>query len=166
VEEVDWAFRITGKDPKKQRWFPMIHTWAEHDELPGIDYRLAAGPGIGMHVRDDSKMRVTLEGGFAYTDERQIHPQKFATLFFDPSVRWTINQKTSLQEKVNFRYNAERSRDVRVHSESDLNVQMTQRVSLSFSVTLDFDNEPVQGHKKFDMQTSTNVSFNLQHGHQ
>ncbi|MEO8033721.1 MAG: DUF481 domain-containing protein, partial [Acidobacteriota bacterium] len=158
-EELDWAFRFTRH--KSDRWFSMIHTWYEHDISSGIDFRGAIGPGIGMHIMDNATARLTLEGGVCATAERQVRDQNYPALFIDPSVRWNITKKTSLQQKLNLRFNMRDRNDVRMYTQGDLRYALTQRVGVGLSLTIDHDNVPVEGHRKTDIQTSTNLTIGL-----
>ena len=162
-EDLNWAVRLTPANGKR-RWFPMVHLWFEHDEISGVDFRGTAGPGIGSHLINTRNVRLTLEGGVGRTIEKQVEDVSYNTFFFDPSLRWNINKKTRLKSKVSLNLNSEEGGDVRLHTETDLNFQLTQRVSLQNSVKVDFDNHPVPGHEKTDVQTSINVSFSIYKG--
>jgi putative salt-induced outer membrane protein YdiY len=162
-EDLNWALRLTPAHAKR-RWFPMAHVWFEHDEIAGVDFRGTAGPGIGIHLIDTAETRLTLEGGFARTVEKQIEDVSYNTIFFDPTWRWNINKKARLKSKLSLNLNGTEGGDVRLHSETDLNYQITQRVSLQNSVKIDYDNHPVPGHEKTDIQTSINVSFSIYSG--
>ena len=158
-EEYDGAFRY--KLEPSSHWFGMLHTWYEHDEISGVDLRAAAGPGLGVHAIDKDHIRLTLEGGLAATTEKQEVDRDYIAFFFDPSLRWAIGKKITLQQKMNFRYDIEEKDDVRVYWQSDLNFAVTQRVGVGFGVTVDFDNIPVQGHKRMDVETSTHLTIAL-----
>ncbi len=158
-EELDWAFRYTLRP--SSHWFAMIHTWYEHDETAGIDFRGAIGPGVGIHAIDNKKMRLTLEGGLAATTEEQVHDQRYVAVFFDPSLRWNITKLLNLQHKTNFRFNTRDHRDVRIYTNEDLTLAITKRVGIGFGFTIDFDNQPVVGHRKTDIQTATTLTVAL-----
>ena len=158
-EELDWAFRRSWK--LTNPWFLMLHTWYEHDETAGIDFRGSIGPGFGVHAVDNKTMRVTLEGGIAATSEQQVHDQTYAAIFFNPSIRWQMNKKVTLQHKTNFIWNTRDHQDVRVYTQGDINFSVTQRVGVGVSFTIDFDNVPVAGHHKTDVQTATNLTIAL-----
>lgn len=162
-EELDWAFRYSLKP--SSHWFAMLHTWYEHDEIAGVDLRAAAGPGLGVHAIDTEIVRLTFEGGLAATTERQEVDHEFVAFFFDPSLRWMIGKKITLQQKANLRYNLEESDDVRLYFQSDVNFAITERVGVGFGVTVDFDDRPVRGHKKTDVQTSTRLTIGLGRTH-
>lgn len=152
-EEVDWAYRYSLK--KKSNWFAMVHTWYEHDEISGIDFRGAIGPGIGVHAINSQNMRVTFETGFAATTEEQVHDQRYVAWFFDPSIRWNISKKVDFQQKLNIRQNLTDHNDVRVYTNADITYAITQRVGIGFGLTIDYDRVPVVGHRKTDVQTAT-----------
>jgi putative salt-induced outer membrane protein YdiY len=163
AEGVDWPIRWTPVN-RKNRFFPMMHLWFEHGEVSGIDFRGAAGPGIGSHVIDNAKMRLTLEAGFARTIEKQIADSDYNTIFVEPTFRWNINKKVSLKNKVASSFNMENRDDIRLHSETDLNFQLTQMVSVSNSVIVDYDSDPVRGHRNTYVQTSINLSISIYKG--
>ncbi len=161
-ETLDWALRLSW-NREQSGWYSLLHNWYEHNQSTGISFRSAIGPGIGRHVINNDKIRLTLEGGVAPTTEREQHKHNstFVAVFFDPSLRWKIGSKASLQGKLNFRFDGHGSDDIRVHSLSSLGYQFSKRVGASFVVTVDFDNKPVQDYRKTNTSTSTNLSISL-----
>jgi putative salt-induced outer membrane protein len=152
---------------RNSRNFGLLHAWLNRDQAAGIDFRHSFGLGVGRHVIDQQKGRLTLEGGVAMTTEELAGGdvrESFATLFFDPTLHWSLTATTSFQQQVNLRYNFEESEDHRIHSDSSIGVQITRRIGIQFSVLVDYDNLPVAGRKKTDVQTSTNVLFTLNPG--
>lgn len=160
--ELDWALRFAPRDPKG-RLFSVIHTWFERDENSGIDFRGSVGGGVGTHLINNAKTRLTLEGGVAATTEKQVVDKNYPELFFDPTLRSHLSSSATVQEKLYFRYDLHNQTDVRVYSDSGLNFQITKRVGIGLHLVLDFDNEPVRDRKKLDIQSSTNLLFTI-HG--
>jgi len=155
-QKLDWALRRKFRPHSK--WFAMVHTWAEHQESKGIDLRVAIGPGIGVHLIDNKRTRVTLETGVALTREEHDDgvDQDYTAIFFDGNWDWVINERTKLDHDTKFRLNTDDTDDLRIYSETDLSYQITKTVlALTVGVVLSYDARPVRGHKEMNVETHT-----------
>lgn len=155
-QKLDWALRRSFRPHSK--WFAMVHSWVEHNDSTGIDLRTAIGPGIGIHLIDNKKTRVTLEGGVAFTAEKEADgvDQDYTAIFFDPSWNWVINDRAKIDHDTKFRLNADDTDDLRIYSETDLTYQITKTVlALAVGVVINYDARPVRNHKDLNYETHT-----------
>jgi putative salt-induced outer membrane protein YdiY len=145
--------------------YPMVHVLSQHDESAGIDLRATVAAGIGSHLVENARIKLTLEGGLGFTKERARLDQDYPTIVVSPTLRWKINPRTQFTSGLLSYFNTEVARDVRLHGEMDLNVQITPRVGLQNSLTISFDNVPDVGHMtKTTVQFGANIAFSLTKG--
>jgi putative salt-induced outer membrane protein YdiY len=161
AESVSSATRWLAATHRGPRLYPMGHLWYQHDENAGVDLRVTAGGGIGSHLFENARVKFTLEGGLGHTVERALRDGSFVTIFVSPIVHWRINERTQFSTNTLNYFNSESIRDVRLHNETDFNVQITQRVGLQNSLLVSFDNVPETGHNQTSVQFSVNIAFTL-----
>lgn len=144
--------------------YPMVHVLAQHDEGAGIDLRATVAAGVGSHLVENARVKLTLEGGLGLTRERARRDQDYPTILVSPTLRWKVNPRAQFTAGTLAYFNTEVARDVRLHGEMDLNVQITPRVGLQNSLTISFDNVPDVGHTETTVQFGVNVAFSLTRG--
>lgn len=144
--------------------YPMFHALAQHDEGAGIDLRATVAAGVGSHLVENARIKLTIEGGLGVTRERARLDQDYPTILVSPTLRWKVDPRAQFTAGTLAYFNTEVGRDVRLHSEIDLNVQITPRVSLQNSLTISFDNVPEVGRTKTTVQLGVNIAFSLTRG--
>lgn len=144
--------------------YPMFHALVQHDDASGIDLRATVAAGVGSHLVENARLKLTLEGGIGLTRERARVDQDYPTILVSPTLRWKIDPRTFFTAGTLAYFDTEVARDVRLHSEVDLNVQLTPRVGLQNSLTISFDNVPDPGQTKTVVQFGVNVAFSLTRG--
>ena len=159
-QKLEWTLRRLFR--RDSKWFMLVHTWGEHNQSTGIDRRMAIGPGVGLHLIDNKKTRVTLEGGVAITTERHDDgvSDDYTALFFHPSWNYVINDRASIDHDTDARWNSDESDDIRIYSETDLTYQITKKVfALSVGVVVNYDARPVRNHKRTNIETHTTLKI-------
>jgi putative salt-induced outer membrane protein YdiY len=164
AETINSATRFLSATRTGPHLYPMTHLWYQHDENAGVDLRFTPGFGVGSHLVENAKVKFTLEGGIGYTVERALRDSSFATLFVSPILHWKINERAQFTTNSQSYFNAEVARDVRLHNETDFNVQITQRVGLQHSLQISYDNVPETGHNQTSVQFAINIAFSLTRG--
>ncbi len=164
AETINSATRWLAATHTRPRLYPMAHLWFQHDENAGIDMRATAGVGLGSHLVENARIKLTLEGGVGQTVERALRDWSYVTPFVSPILHWKINERTQFATNNLVYFNARAARDVRLHNETDFNVQITQRVGLQNSLIVSYDNEPETGHSTTGVQFAVNIAFSLLRG--
>ncbi|HUJ13275.1 MAG TPA: DUF481 domain-containing protein [Thermoanaerobaculia bacterium] len=158
-EWVEWAVR--DRFSADRRVYAMVHTWIEHNQTSGIDFRGTVGPGVGTYVIDRDREKFMIEGGLAICREIQTQNSTFPLIYFDPQLQLAVTPQSWLQTYLEARANLEDHNDVRLYSETSFNTQITQRIGIQIGGRIDFDNQPVRRHKKTVIQTYTMVSLSF-----
>ena len=96
--------------------------------------------------------------------ERALRDENYPTIFLSPILRWKFNERTQFSTNTLSYFNTEVLRDVRLHNETDLNVQITPRVGLQNSLIISFDNVPETGRTQTSVQFGVNIAFSLTRG--
>lgn len=158
-QKLEWTLRRLFRP--HSRWFYLIHSWADHHELSGIDLRTAIGPGVGVHLIDTKKMRFTMEGGPQWVREKHNNGRResFGALFFNPTLTWHITDHIDLDHDMMFRKNLTEGGDFFIYSETDVDYRLTKVWFLSTCLIINYDADPVRGHKRMDIETKTAIKI-------
>ncbi len=164
AESLSSATRWVAATHSGPRLYPMVHVWFQHDENAGIDLRATVGAGVGSHLVENARVKLTWEGGIGQTVERALRDADYTTIFVSPILRWKVNQRVLFTTNTLSYFNTEVRRDVRLHNETDLNVQITSRVGIQNSLLISFDNVPETGREQASVQLGVNIAFSLTRG--
>lgn len=166
-QSLDWTIRDAFGKATSRRWFLLVHTGGERNDYAGVSFRGILGPGFGRHIVDRPNLRVTLEGGVAAAWEKPTTgpTTEFAMPFFHPMMHWQVAKNTSFSQTFEFELNGEDTGDLRINSDTELNFQVTQRISIQPGIKVNWDNRPTAGADSLDIVTQTSISFNYYRQH-
>lgn len=166
TESLNWALRFLAEGRTDRRIYPMTHFWYQHDESAGVDLRATVGAGIGSHLMETAKAKLTLEGGVGRTAERLTGAadRSYTALFVSPTLQAQVGERAQVKSNLLGEFNTSTGGDVRLSHQTDFNVQITPRIGLQNSLSVSYDRQPVPGHEPTNVQATVNIAFSLTRG--
>lgn len=144
---------------------------ALRDEPANLSSRLSAGGGLGYHVIRADDVTFDVSGGLGYTTERYVTPEihdgiersryNNTELLIAEESTHKFSPTTTFRQKLSVLPNLRNSDKYRATFDTGLSVAMTQRLSLTATVSYRYDNDPGPGLKKGDTLFITGVSFRI-----
>lgn len=140
-----------------ERWSAFVMATARRDRFQGLDLRFNLDPGVAFHALTDAKHRLWFEAGYDF----QYDVRRDEALYDDTgtqvtektqvnhAVRLFAGYNNSLSQRVTFDTGFEYLQSVLVGSRFRLNwvnaltTQLANRVGLSVTFTLRYENEPL-----------------------
>lgn len=143
-----------------------------YDEIRKINLQYEVGPGLGYRLLNRSNFVVNAEAGMNYqvqyleTEFGTEETSKRVSLRLAQDVAWTISEKLSFDEKLEFYPNLEQLGEFRLRLEMNLRYSLWQGAagqSIYLALTLldIYETQPASGISKNDLQirSSIGVSF-------
>jgi len=143
----DWFFA--------KRWSMFLQTTGRHDRFQDLDLRMNVDPGFSFYALTDPKQRLWFEAGYDFqydlrTDEAVNDPDRDVDrVFVNHAARLFGGYANNLNEYVTFDTGIEYLQSVidapvfRVNWATALTANLNNRVSLSTTFTLKYENRPV-----------------------
>lgn len=144
---------------------------ALRDEPANLSSRLSAGGGLGYHVIKRDDLTFDVSGGVGYTRERYVEPEIYdgelrsrynnTELLLAEESTHKISDTTTFRQKLSYLPNLRNSDQYRAVFDAGISVAMTQRLSLTATVSHRHNSDPGEGLKKGDTLFITGVSFRI-----
>ena len=136
-----------------------------------LEDRNLAGSGLRLSVmklfstEKDSLVEIYLGSGFMFENERyniSVLPKYNlfrSTNYF--TLNWQITGDFSFSTINYFQFNVKKLHDYRILSDTGFNFAITKDLVFNSSLSWRFDNEPVIGVKKYDVEVTNGVAFSF-----
>jgi putative salt-induced outer membrane protein YdiY len=162
-QSIDWTLRYSIGSAATRRWFVLSHTSAERQRYAGLEFRGIAGAGIGRHLVERVHLRLTLEGGVAMAWEKPDGGpgEQFAMPFAHGMMSWNISDGANLTQTMQIQLNGDDRGDLRVNTDTEISIRISERLSLRPSVKMNWDNRPIGNAKSLDVITHTSLAFDF-----
>ena len=143
----------------------------EFNQFILLEDRNLAGSGVRLDVinlfsaEKDSLLEIYLGSGFMFENERyNISVSPETNLFRSTNyltIKWRITNNFSFTTVNYFQFNVKRVHDFRILSDTGLNLSITKNLEFNSSLSWRFDNEPVEGVKKYDVEVTNGLTFSF-----
>lgn len=155
-----------------ERIFGFGQLDALRDEPANLSSRWSAGGGLGYHVIRRDDLTFDVSGGVGYTRERYLVPEikdglsrdrysNIEVLLAEESTH-KFSENTTFRQKLTILPNVRNRDQYRAVFDAGLSVAMTQRLSLTATVSHRYDNDPGPGLKRGDTLFITGISFRVE----
>ncbi|MEF7615250.1 DUF481 domain-containing protein [Aquincola sp. MAHUQ-54] len=144
---------------------------ALRDEPANLSSRASVGGGLGYHVIRRDDLTFDVSGGLGYSRERYVEPEivdgqsrsryNNLELILSEESTHKFTDTTSFKQKLTVLPNLRNNSQYRAVFDAGLSVAMTQRLSLTATVSHRYDSDPGPGLKKGDTLFITGVSFRI-----
>lgn len=144
---------------------------ALRDEPANLSSRLSAGGGLGYHLIRRDDLTFDVSAGLGYTRERYVEPEihdgevrsRYANteLLLAEESTHKISDNTTFRQKLTVLPDLRDNKEFRAVFDAGISVAMTQRLSLTATVSHRHDSNPGEGLKKGDTLFITGVSFRI-----
>lgn len=164
-ESVTNAQRIEGVTDYQrdfsETWYWYTNAKGEHDDIAGLDYRTAIGPGLGWHAISTDTMILDFEGGPTWVAEK-LRGESLAhsiRLRLAEHFEWQFSSFAKLYQDLEFLANAQDVEDWLLNAEIGVESDLTRTLSLRVSAENRYDNQPAPGRLKNDLFLKSSVVY-------
>lgn len=133
------------------------------DKFKDLNLRSVIGLGLGYQVWESEKKNLSIELGFAYTNEDFLTTQDESY----PAGRWALrydrfifNSPTQFFHNHEVLFGFEDIADLYFRSATGLRFPLVAKLNAVMQVNYDFDNTPANGYQRGDTQYRLGVSYN------
>ncbi|MEE9384259.1 MAG: DUF481 domain-containing protein [Nannocystaceae bacterium] len=170
-----------------ERWSGFVMATARHDRFQGLDLRLNVDPGVSLHGLPGPRNLLWLEAGYDFqfdlrTDEAIVAKDKNGRAILDASgSSLAVEEKTATNHAARIfagysnRMSKVAALDVglewlqsvlaadrfRFVADIGLTAQVSERLSVSTTFTLRYENEPLADVEKIDTVTAVNLVLRI-----
>jgi hypothetical protein len=135
-----------------------------HNRPSGYDHIYQGSLGAGYFIIDKTALVWRSELSYLYTHQDQIDPLGTANLHaavLGTSFVWSPNSWTSWQNELAVIENIKHGYDIQLSYSSNLNFRLVKNLSMGIGFTLNYDNRPVLGFKKYDTVSSVSMALQI-----
>jgi putative salt-induced outer membrane protein len=153
--ELDYNHMITEK------LYSYIGISYIKDESSDYDYRLDIGPGLGYKLLEDEKQTIDIQGGldYAYDKYKTGIKDNYLAGKTELNYKYTFSQNLQFKQMLSYLGSFEDGDKYFIVSDSALEVNMTQNLSLGVSYGLDYTNKTEKENLDKKFLTSLIVDF-------
>jgi putative salt-induced outer membrane protein YdiY len=136
-----------------------------------LEDRNLAGSGLRLDVinlfsaEKDSLVEIYWGSGLMFENERyDISVSPKTNLFRSTNyltIKWQIANDFSFTTINYFQFDVKRIHDYRILSDAGLNFSITENLVFNSSLAWRYDNEPVEGVKKYDIEVTNGITFSF-----
>jgi putative salt-induced outer membrane protein YdiY len=157
---VDYRRDIDGES----RWYWLVASSLERDQLSGLDYRLTVGPGAGYRFWNTKKFKLALESGPAFVAEKNSKAE------VDYSVRGRVGDRMEYQmtsyaklfQTSEILFNLQDTEDYLVNSELGVESSLTKILSLRIFGQHRYDHVPAAGKEENDFSLISAIVYKFE----
>lgn len=151
---------------------------ARRDRFQGLDLRLNFDPGVAYYFIDEKEQQLWFELG--YDLQHDINRDEIITAAsLDPtaepipksetnhSVRaflgynYAFNETLAFNTGVEYLQSVEEGKDARLNFDGGLTTKISQTFSVAMTMSVRYDNDPLEGVEKTDLITALNLVYSL-----
>ncbi|MDD2894519.1 MAG: DUF481 domain-containing protein [Aliarcobacter sp.] len=131
------------------------------DESSDYDYRLNMGPGLGYKLLEDDIQTVDIQGGLDYANDKYKNGTKdnYIAGKTELNYKYSFSQNLQFKQMLSYLGSFEDGDKYFIVSDSALEVNMTQNLSLGISYGLDYTNKTEKENLDKKFLTSLIVDF-------
>ncbi len=154
-----------------ERIFGFGQLDALRDEPANLSSRISVGGGLGLHLVRRDDLTFDVSAGLGYTHERYVTPEvqdgvsrdryRNTELLLSEESTHKFSDTTTFRQKLTVLPNLRNNDQYRAVFDTGLSVAMTQRLSLTATISHRYDSDPGPGLKKGDTLFVTGVSFRI-----
>ncbi len=143
----------------------------EFNQFILLEDRNLAGSGLRLDViklfssSEDSLMEIYWGSGLMFENERYNIPVSPETNLFRSTnyltIKWQITNNFSFTTINYFQFDVKRLHDYRFLSDAGFNFSITEDLAFNSLLSWRYDNEPVEGVKKYDVEVTNGITFSF-----
>jgi len=143
----------------------------EFNQFILLEDRNLAGSGLRLDVirlfsgTEDSLVEIYWGSGLMFENERyNISVSPKTNLFRSTNyltIKWQITNNFSFTTINYFQFDVKRLHDYRILSDAGFNFSITEDLAFNSSLSWRYDNEPVEGVKKYDVEVTNGITFSF-----
>ena len=146
---------LKGRRRLSGRLFASLTGDYERNRFAGFDYRIQAGPGLGLEIAKGERHALSATASGVLFWERSVAPSAEAETFFSLKAGaedlWKLTPQFTLKNKVDFFVPLKESDRYLVNWTASVESALSKVLSLGMGYTLNYQNRPpVAGLKKTD----------------
>lgn len=138
---------------------------AEHDGVAGIKYRTIESAGIGMFLVDEEELKLSIEAGLAYVQEKLDGADDDDYLAYRLAERadWipAFAEGVSFFEAADFLQDFDESDRYFWNLEAGVDIPMFKGISTTIKGSVNYNHLPAAGKEKTDRQIVVQLGYNF-----
>ncbi len=125
-----------------------------YDEIRKIDLRTESGPGVGYHVVKAPTVKLNTSAGINFQSQCQSDGTSESAFYLRlaQDFKWQINQKVSMDEKIDYFPLLENFEIFRTRLEINLRYKILEHLSLNLSLQDFYDTHPAADVQKNELK--------------
>jgi putative salt-induced outer membrane protein len=152
---------------------------ARRDRFQGLDLRLNVDPGVAYYFIDEKTQQLWVELG--YDLQHDIRQDDFITaaLLAEPPLppiaksetshgvrafvgyNYALNETLAFNAGLEYLQSVEEGKDARVNGDVGLTTKVSQTFSIATTLSVRYDNDPLEGVEKTDLISAVNLVYSL-----
>lgn len=142
------------------KFFGYLRSSFMRDAIAELDYRIGAGPGIGVYLIHDDDHSLSVELGGSYIIEKQgFFEDNYASLRFGQKFQRQFNERVKMWQAVEVLPEVGDFNNFYMFAEIGVEAQFTDRISFRVRFQDMYDNTPFIDRKPNDMRLITGLSY-------
>ena len=127
------------------------------DRASGMEQDYKAQAGAGYNAYESMTHTIQLEGAYQFNREIPVAPmpkESIHSMLVGLDWVWHGNQNITFEQQITFIIDVQQGSNFSLITDSELTVRLAKHFGVAVGVTLNLDNQPQPGFKKYDLQNS------------
>jgi putative salt-induced outer membrane protein YdiY len=146
-----------------ERWYFAALVDGRQDRIAGIDYRFSLAPAAGYYAVKNDTVTLSFEVGPGYIFEslKGAGSDNYLSLRVAENFRWKINERASLQQKVEYLPKIDEFGNYVLNFDLTLSSKITEKLSANITFQDFYRSTPAPGRKENDLRLLAGLGYSF-----